>query len=73
MSIEKCYGQFKRRFPKLNPAFKFKNPSVYNVCKRNYDEEIREDANYWEDVFIGEIVNDNGPRKRDAISRSFII
>lgn len=84
MAIEKCYGQLKRRFPKLKHGFEFKNPSdtancivatavIYNICKRNYDEEIGEDINYEVDVLNGEIVNDNASEKRDLIARSFIL
>ena len=83
MSIEKCYGQMKRRFPKLRHGFEFKKPSdtanciiatavVYNICKRNYEVDIEASLDIEDEYYIAENSNGAGSDKRDAIAKSFI-
>ena len=83
MSIEKCYGQLKRRFPKLKHGLEFRKPSdcancivatvvVYNVCKRNFDEDFEVDLIDADDLTepVHNISqNFNSIEKRESIAR----
>lgn len=85
MTIEKCYGQIKRRFAKLKSGFEFVKPSdtancivavavCHNICKRNYEDDYDGDETIFDDnILFGPNNNDNnGATKREHIARNLL-